>query len=240
MKPITLSVFLFAFFSFLNLHAQSPISVGVRSGIHFGKTPIFEAGKTVDEDEVAIRGFELAIPVEFGISKSFSFQPEISLTQKGSRYAEEEKDGDFRSKSSSSFLSRHLEIPLLLKWRYRLGANSIYVQSGLSPSYLLAAKVKARALEVDGDVRVVVKSRVKIEIEEEFVRFDIGVLFGGGFERSFSFGSLFLDVRYNHGLLNQEDDIPDSEDDDIKVFHRGTSVTVGFSRPLSGSNSSID
>lgn len=227
----------FFLFSFSSLSAQSLEAYGVRVGTHFGKSPVFLDGKSIDEDEVPIRGFELAFPLRFSISNSFSFQPEISLTQKGSRYAEEEKDGSYFYKSSISLLERYLEIPLLLKWHYHFGSNSIFIQSGVAPSYLLKAKLKEREVEEYDNEREVTKTRTKIEIKDEFVRFDLGVLVGFGFERKFDFGSLFFDVRYNHGLLNQEDDLPEFEEDAIKLFHRGTSFTIGFFRPL---NQSVD
>jgi outer membrane protein with beta-barrel domain len=156
---------------------------------------------------LAVGGF-----VDIGITNRFSIQPEVLYSQRGGKGRITEEGETF----DATLTLDYVEIPILAKFNFAAtGRVRPFVFTGPVPAFNTRAKVKGEAVVEGTDVDV------EEDIDEEVKGGDFGWVLGGGVEiRGFT-----IDVRYNWGLVDINEDPADIEG---QVKNRAFSVLFGY------------
>lgn len=163
--------------------AQKDLFIGIKGGLSIPSLRAGESENDWNRNYVSRRGPYFGAFAEIGLSRYFSFQPEIAYAAEGGKrngiqpmgippqYLEAfqkafstDKDYLFAGLNTTSRVN-YLQIPLLLKFNYPLagkGRLMIFAQAGPYLGYLVAAKqiVKTSDLRVylDGDGKTEIPS----------------------------------------------------------------------------------
>ena len=99
----------------------------------------------------------------------------------------------------------YLDLPLLAKYNiFGFGHHSFYALGGVNFGYLLSAKIN------------------DVDMIENLKKFDLGLLGGVGIAMSVSSHTIFMEAKYNFGLVNTSG----LEGEELK--NRGIWLTAGF------------
>jgi hypothetical protein len=108
---------------------------------------------------------------------------------------------------STTFETRtvHLDFPILVKYSiFGFGHHSVYALGGINFGYLLSAKTN------------------DVDMMDEMKKFDMGLLGGVGISMPVSSHTVFMEAKYNFGLVNT------SDLDGEELKNRGIRLTAGF------------
>ena len=215
MKNVTKLLTLVLFFSIsANSYTQS---IGLKVGANIASW----AGDDIFDEDVysSVTGLQLGLVAEIPFSDKFAVQPELLYLQKGSA-AEFEFLGD---KITTTTKFNYLEIPILAKFALTDGPAQVFLNAGPSIGFGLNGTLTTEAggAEEESD----------LDFDEEgIVRMDLGLALGAGVQFNTGPGKLFVDVRYLMGLTSLDDSEP--EEEQIDIFNRGISASVGFTFPI--------
>jgi len=161
---------------------QAQIKFGAGGGLNFSSVKIdFEEIETKSQTNFVIGGV-----LELPVYKNLSLQFQPSYIRKGA---------DFKLAGNPLdwiFELNYVEIPILLKMNF--GNKYPYLFAGPAVGYLLDAELKT---ELDG-------IKFTGDLKDITEKFDYGVSFGAGFEKSLGFGNFFFEARYTLGLSNNQ------------------------------------
>ena len=196
----------------------SGIKYGIKAGVNFATVSL--SGNDVDsEDEDELKSqtsFMIGGLVDIPVGTSFSVQPGLTLSGKGSK--SEFSETGFSSKEQTNVM--YLEVPVNAV--YKIGG--IYLGAGPYAAFALSGKQKWEE-NMDGEVD---KEEEDLKFgndpeEDDLRKGDFGINFLAGYQLTNGFN---VGVNYGLGLNNI---LPDFEDSDYKAKNRVFSVTLGFS-----------
>jgi hypothetical protein len=191
--------------------AGAQLRLGVRGGVHFAKQSYKVEdffGFNINTDNIT--AISLAGMAEITVAGDFAVQPELSFIQKGGKLETEDEYGE---KSSAKNVINHIDVPILLK--YKFGSEKIggYLAAGPAFGYALSGTTEANGEKEDIDFK-----------EAEYKRFEESVNFGGGIGINVGSGQVFLDLRYNWGLTDHSDE----EEDAFTTKNKGFGISLGY------------
>lgn len=181
---------LFSITLIFGISAYSQVTYGVKGGLNLANQVMeieFEDIK-VGRDGKYIPSFHVGGLADIKLSNRFSIRPELIFTGKGSKFKEEDDNGNT---STATFRPYYLEIPVTLLFNHEL-SNGTGIYAGLGPylSYGLFGKVKSDDQEEN------------IFEDEGLKRFDAGLYYQGGVKLG---SGVFLNFAFAHGFANTAD-----------------------------------
>ena len=217
--------------------AQAQIGIGFRAGI-LTTREVFnddESDVTVVDDE-SVTGYMFGVPIEIGLSKVFSLQPEINFQRRGSSKVNEFNFGSFgRTRQSIERHVNYLDIPLLFKLGYISERFSLAAVAGPSFSYALGGTTEVSDYIVVGSGQPAAGGTVAGEYDIDFDqegtrRAEFGGHLGGQLGVPLGGGKVILDGRYQFGFTNLNDGRDSNNDQfsDYETRSRGLSFTLGY------------
>ena len=185
-----LIIAMISLFGLTIVNAQNNVEIGLKGGINLSCI----TGDDVDSFD-GRSCFHFGVMVEFIISESFSFQPELLYSCQGADYSE--TLNEFIETTIKSTLATfegtikadYLIIPLMAKYYMFEGFS---LEAGPQVGLLISAKEE---YDWDGDIG-------EEDIKEHLKGIDFGVNFGLGYKFE---GGLNLGARYNLGLSDAND-----------------------------------
>lgn len=197
----------------------SGIKYGIKAGVNFATVSL--SGNDVDKEEKdALKSqtsFLIGGLVDIPVGTSFSIQPGLTLSGKGSKseYSEE----GYSETGQTNVM--YLEIPVNAV--YKIGG--LYLGAGPYAAFAISGKQKEEEKEEGEPVE---KEERDLEFgtdpeKHDLKRGDFGINVLAGYQLS---NGLNFGVNYGLGLSNI---LPDYKDADYKAKNRVFSVTVGFS-----------
>ena len=197
------------------------LALGLRVGVgHTGfYGPDYERYKDRDgltySRSVLKVGFSGGVFATLGFFPYLALQPEVLFTISGDSHG-----NDDSVRTANLML---LEIPVLVKGRMPLGSGTACIFAG--PDF--GIELGTGRLIVD---EVGGGSKVEDDFDAGDVNsFQVGVLFGGGYDVPLGPGSFSLDLRYKFGITRIHSDSYISDND---VRQSGAMITVGYSLTL--------
>jgi hypothetical protein len=195
LKPSFIAAFIVLFMSASTLKAQ----FGVRAGINLANQTFKIDGLSVTPESII--GLNAALFYNVSLSNNLVLQPELSFSQKGSKF-----DETFLGEEIKSTIN-YLEIPVLLKYKSNSERIGFFGQAGPALGFALSGKTTV------GD------ESASIDFEEDGLRrTDLGFHLGAGV----SFGKFLVDARYMLGVAN----LSDAEEGTTR--NRGFMLSLGF------------
>lgn len=163
-------------------------------------------------------GFVMGLGANLPIDKLWSVQTELLYISKGFAADDRNIEGQYSL--------NYLEIPLLIKATFGNRELSFYGNGGLSLGYLLGGRVKGGWNDDDDyNEKIDFEDNSLVLNEVDANRIDIGLNLGGGI--SFEAGGfpMFVDLRYNAGLVDYDQEAEPSK-------NRSFALTFGTKLPL--------
>ncbi|HEX7117483.1 MAG TPA: porin family protein [Longimicrobiales bacterium] len=190
------------------------VEVGVRAGMNFAKIGGDDAA--ISEVEPSNRtGLSIGGFARFGLAPSFSIQPELLYSQKGTEYEDEG--------ATFGFDVSYVDVPVLAVYSPPLSGAS-----PIRPALMAGPVVSFRAgCEVTGELDGISFATDCDESEQELKSTDIGLMFGAGAGMGVGPGTLHLDARYGLGLTSVDD-----SEESLDMKNRLISLSVGYSMRL--------
>ena len=179
----------------------------MRAGLTFSNINVDADGADVEFNSRT--GFVVGIPVEIRLPGPLGLQVEANYSQYGAK-------ADFAGFETDDVIN-YLDIPVLLK--AGLISDDFEASAVVGPSFGYALSGKST---FNGETE-------DIEFGDDDVRANIGLVFGAQGGLPVGAGKITLDVRYNLGLNDLEDD-----DDDIKITNRQFQVALGYLFTIGG------
>jgi len=181
---------------------------GVKAGLNLASL----SGEGMEEFD-GRTSLHVGVVVEFEISDTFSFQPELIYSSQGAKFSY--SDSDY----SESYILKlqYLNIPLMAKFYV---AEGFSLEAGPQIGFLLSAKA-AWEESYDGEV-----DSDSWDLKEDLKGIDFSLNFGAGYklDNGFNFGA-----RYNLGLSDIYDDYDDDDDDSSFSIKNGVfQISVGY------------
>ncbi len=221
----TKTLFLFAAFVCVAFLPASFAQIGIKAGVNLASIAQNETeGSYTDYAKKSIVGFQGGLTFDLGLSDIFTIQPEVLYIQKGGKSTYKLDDNN---KVENRYYFNYVEVPVLAKLKFYGdgGGSGFYFVGGPYVGLALGGKVKNTTTLVG----------VTTTGEDDFTfdnstsnqrakRLDYGVSFGGGIK----INRLILDLRYNLGLNNINDNDADNQNDSKPFLrHRGIGLTAG-------------
>lgn len=160
-------------------------------------------------------GISMGIFIDYPVYKSISIQPEISYTQKGTKFS---GTGSYSYYSDSYTVTSkmvyqwdYLDFTLLGKFTFTQGKNKPYVLAGPGFGYLVSSRLKVN-VSVEGESE---SDSSKIDADQKT---DVNLNFGAGIDFS---NQIRLDFRYSTGLIPVLD-----VGDDYKLMNSVISINL--------------
>lgn len=151
-------------------------------------------------DAQARAGLVLGMGANVPFNDPISFQAELLYISKGFTVDETTNEGYYSL--------NYLEVPLLAKATFGNRDLSFYGNGGLSLGFLLGGRVKGDwnvfGLEGEYDERVEFENHGALPHEVDANRIDIGFNLGGGVNFDAGGFPVFVDLRYNAGLIDYD------------------------------------
>lgn len=178
--------------------ANGQTSYGIKAGVTFPKVVTSGEGLTITSD--ANTGFYLTGYADVGLSNGFTFQPGISLQNKGGKY----QIGSENVKMNLMYI----EVPLNFVYYIPAGMGNLFFGAGPYVAYGVSAKVSYGNLSESGSFD-----------EADIKAFDAGVNILGGYRLG---NGLSLNAGYGWGLTNID------KDSGATTKNKLFSVGIGF------------
>lgn len=186
------------------------LNLGFKAGVNLAKQKFDGEGFTISPDNRI--GLQVGAMAEVGLGENLAVQPEVLFIQKG--FKADFDDPFTGEKSEMSLMLNHVEVPLLVKYKFPTQGIGFYLAGGPAVGYAASGKSK-----FDGE-----SSKLEDEDWEGYNRLEVGAHAGAGVLIPVGAGVVCIDLRYILGLSNLNDD----ETDDTKAFNRGIGLSVGF------------
>ena len=191
------------------LPAKAQTNLGVLAGLNLANVSVDPEPEGMDLTNRTAFGFGGVL--EVGLNESVALRFEPMYLQKGVETAIGEVDIEFNL--------AYLEVPVMLKYAFGTGDTKPYIMAGPTIGFNLSAKQKISAgSESDEE-----------DIKDDISSTDFGLGFGGGVNFHTGNNSIFVEVRYNIGLTNVNDN---SDDPDTEIKTKGIQIFTGIIFPL--------
>ena len=161
------------------------------------------------------------IRIDAGVIGNLSFNKLVSLQfemlyeQKGEKYKM-----TFETTETARIYLNYITMPVLIQFSHSFGRVKLFGGAGPYVGYALDGKM------IDSESKTTIKFG-----KDEFRRFDAGATANLGFGVKAGPGHIFLDVRYNYGLMDIQQ--PEKKPEGYKPHHnRNLDVCVGYIIPL--------
>ncbi|MBX2971355.1 MAG: PorT family protein [Cyclobacteriaceae bacterium] len=201
MKRITLVLVILcsAYLSFAQL------SGGAKAGINLASM-YFKSDDQTETTDMVI-GFQLGGYLNYKISETFIFQPELVFSRLGGK--ESEYDPNSQEEIDVQFKLNYLAVPLNFKFQVN---ENFGLLVGPQIGFMVGAKAK---VDFFG-------SSVEVDVKDQFK----GIDFGGNIGLSYTINKLGFDARYYLGFSN----IGDFDEDigDGKIMNRAIQLSVYY------------
>ncbi len=208
-QAICLSAILF---SIETTNAQ--VGIGVKGGLNLSKLTIKEENGLTNS---FLPGGAGGLVFNFKANDLFSLQPELLYSSQGT-HLKTSLFGDFSSKLSTNYF----QLPVLAKLSFGSENVRAFVNVGPYAAYLMSAKTKISAMGQEEEVKV---DFSEPSVKESANRFDFGIAGGLGVAFKVGPGDLFVEGRYNLGLL----DINKGEDTKLPDYKPMKNSVINFS-----------
>src|SRR6185436_15021288 len=159
-------------------------------------------------------GFTLGVISEISIAESFTFQPALNFTQKGSKF--NVNDGSESMESSQTL--NYIELPLNFLYNAPAGKGKFFAGLGPVVNYGISGKVKVK---MGGESMSEDINFGSNEDEDDYKPFEFSGNVLAGYEFS---NGVFVAANYNAGLSN----IAVGGDSDNSLKNRYFGVRLGF------------
>jgi len=211
---------------FIALPASAQVKLGVIGGANLANLN----GKDVDGEKIDFSSrtaFGVGGVLDVGLSENVSLRFEPMYLQKGTEFTDTDPD---LGTATFAFKAGYLEVPALLKIALGTSSTRPYLMVGPSIGVNLSSKLKfsASGISAELDAKEITKST------------DFGLAFGAGLSFPVSTSSIFVEGRYNLGLLDiaKEGTLKFMGEDivsgDAEVKTRGLQIMAGIAFPLGG------
>jgi len=221
MKKIVLSLV----FVGLLYQSQAQVYLGGKAGISFlsmTRGGLWER----DYDDLGNLGFNFGASFEYVVSDYFTLYPKLMFARKGTEWYK--KTGSTRS---DIYNLNYLEIPLTVKINYPLDLFTrtldIYAQIGPQVSFLIGGKASEQGTSIIG-LRVLKVEEFFNERNQEYKKFDAGLILGFGTALHIGPGKLLLEADYDLSFINLAEDQPILFYYKALGAHRVWSIDVGY------------
>lgn len=183
-------------------------SYGLKGGVTFPKLSLTGGSMSYTSD--AATGFYLTGYADVPVASNFSFQPGISLQNKGGKFTTDEYI-DFETDATSGTVNlMYIEVPLNFVYNIPAGPGNVFLGAGPYAAYGVSVKAKTGSLSESGTFN-----------EMDLNAFDAGVNFLGGYRLSNGF---LINAGYGLGLANMLKDV----EGDVAMKNKVFSVGIGF------------
>ncbi|MEN0004291.1 MAG: porin family protein [Bacteroidota bacterium] len=198
------------------------LAIGAKAGINLATINdyiIFTDANGEEVDDRLFIGLSFGAVAEVGLTKNFYLQPEISYTQKGIGW-DDNNLSNVNIRTTQRF--DYLDVLALAKYKFTGEKIGGYVVAGPQLGYLIDGKTIYDGSFQDEPIDDVQDVDVSIDV---FNRWEFSVAVGGGLVVPLSSQlEPFLDIRYTHGLTDFWDP---GIVNDPNTTNRGVSITVG-------------
>lgn len=182
-------------------------SYGLKAGVTFAK--LSASGGSITYNSDAATGFYLTGYADVAVASNFSFQPGISLQNKGGKF----KGGEFidlGDANSATMNLMYIEVPLNFVYNIPAGSGNVFLGAGPYGAYGVSVKAKSGNISESGSFD-----------EADLKGFDAGLNLLGGYKLANGF---LINAGYGLGLMNIAKDTDGEGSLKNKVF----SVGIGF------------
>lgn len=213
----------------LNLPIFSQTYIGLKGGVNLSKANfIFDINPNTVISRTDLLGYHFSIPVEIEVNEMVNFLPEVAIVSEGTIFSSQVQENQLVFNNSITYLKFPLigKLKLLKRKQYEFG-----VVGGVVP---------AIALDVSSfyfnSVDLSRTTDLPINFTDAGIkRFDLALSFGLNTEKAIANGlKIMLDVRYNLGMLNIEDN------SNLTNTTESFSLTLGLLTPLFKRQKMID
>jgi hypothetical protein len=225
-KIVRTTMVVLLFLSALTSRAQT--NVGIRAGINLS-TYHYKFGSTLSSYSSSNQTLiTIGFPVEIRLKNCFALQIELNFIQKGFKGHLDIISIEEQFNSDNTLIVNWLELPILAKVNLR-------AKKGICGGFFLGPSIGYGLGGYNKNSFILTQNGVSstnvIDRELDFTkhshsRFDIALNIGG----EISNGGLFLDVRYQLGLMNMNNPINGNLTGifDFKATTRGLALTFGY------------
>jgi hypothetical protein len=166
-------------------------------------------------------GFAGGFVSDFSLSGKFSIQAELLYSERGMNIKFKEGVSEMESRIEMNAI----QLPVLVKFSIPAGKCRFYLNTGISPSVAFSGKSKYTEKYAEGNE---ITDTHNLEFgKNKWQQFDLLIPVGGGFGVQIGSGFLFLDLRYNIGLVDVVN-TKDRPDGYIAHFNRNCEITIGY------------
>ena len=206
-------IFIFA----LNEDIHSQI-FGIKAGLNLSDMYMKRDQQEEAQTDMKL-GFHIGATAEFPISKMFSFESGILLSNKGYKIDISETHGGVTEIFKQNISMYYLDVPITAKLNLPVGSAKFYFLAGpylalgLSGTGTTEMTINGQLRKMDGDITFG-------SGEEDLKTLDYGLMFGAGIEFSnFTFG-----INYNLGLAN----LSNITEFNSTINHKVIGISAGY------------
>ena len=192
--------------AFATVNAQDA-RFGIRVGTNFSTVSAPE-NATLDDAVEYRNGYAIAFVSEIRFTDFYSFQPEAHLIQKGFQF-------DNNNELAFNYVEAHLMS------RFNVGQKTVGGFFQIGPSLGIFSNGFQR---VNG-----VRESISAGLFEDYNRFDLALVAGGGLSIDLGLNQLLFDLRYLHSITA----VDDAASND-RIHNRGVVLSVGFTFGVGG------
>lgn len=210
MKKVLLTMMLISFIS-ATTFAQST-RLGVTAGVALATMKQKASGLSVTSDGKV--GLTVGVLADVYVTESFTFQPGLNFTQKGSKFDITDASGSLELTQTLNYL----ELPLNVIYHTPAGNGRVF--AGLGPVLGFGISGKAKS-QFTGEPEISEDIKFGNNEDDDYKAFELAGNILAGYEFSNSF---FITVNYNIGLSN----IFIDGDSDNSIKNRYFGIKVGY------------
>ena len=219
-KLLTISIVLLLFGGGMQSFAQLSPIFGAKAGVNFANMSLDFGNPDYNIDPKMKLGFHFGGTVELAFTDMLSLESGIMFSTKGFKLDESITEEGLTYSFTAKESLFYMEIPILARATYDLGSLSIHGLLGPSIGIGLIGKVETESSYGGQTNSENEKINWGSSDEDDFKRFDFGLLFGAGVD----INKIQIDLSYTLGLSN----ISAYTDGGISAKNRVLSLSVGY------------
>lgn len=223
---MTKSIFLaacFSLFTFSFLTAQN-VALGARAGIMWNNVVSGDLDNTIDFKTISTSSFGLVADVK--LTDNIAFHPELNYTEKGFK-TNVGKDlallgVQLPLGARASTVVKYVDMPLTIKYGFgNTEGVHFYAMAGPTLGYALSGKLETSA-KVLIDIKI---ASTPINLSSQnYSRFEVGGIVGGGVNVPVGNGNFYVDARYTRSFQ----DVYEVPVIGSKVRNQGFGLGLGY------------
>lgn len=174
--------------------SNAQVGIGVKGGLNLSKLSMKEDADSGVKNDFSMGG-AYGLIFNFKVNDVFSLQPELLYSTQGSAMSASLLGLEFKLKQ----ILNYIQVPVLGKLSFGSENVRFFINAGPYVGYMLSAKVKAEALGQENEEKVDFSDP---DVKESANRLDVGVAAGLGIAFKVGPGDIFVEGRYNLGLMD--------------------------------------